>query len=154
MGAVLVKWKKKQKQKQTPKWGQCSSSKRKGKRKNGQLAPVLGASTRWQKEKRKKNQHPKQGPALIEWKKKENKKKPPNGGSACWAKEIKMKNKQQFGKECNGVPFFVIGRVLEQKGPSGKVRTIWWGSERRWPFLWGHQRWAVLWGPISTLYQL
>ena len=45
MGAVLIERRKKQKQKQTTKRGQCSLSERKGKRKNGQLAPVFGAST-------------------------------------------------------------------------------------------------------------
>ena len=94
MGAVLVKQKKKQKQ--TLKWGQCSSSKIKGRKEKTDNWPLFWGPALV---KEMKNElAPKWGPALIERKKKEKKNKPPNGGSAHQAKE--KKETPKWGSAC------------------------------------------------------
>ena len=64
MGAVLIKQKKKQKQKQTPKWGQCSLSKRKGKKEKRDNWPLFWGPALV--EEMKNELALKQGPALID----------------------------------------------------------------------------------------
>ena len=78
MGAVLVEQKNKQKQEQTPKWGQCLSSKRKGKKEKTDNRSLFWGPALI--EEMKNELAPKQGPALVNKKKKEKQTSPQNGG--------------------------------------------------------------------------
>ena len=82
----------KEKEKETPKWGQCLSSRRKNKNKN---KPPNGGSVHWAKEKEKEktdNQPPFWGPVLVEEMKNELALK--NRASTHWVKEKRKRNPQ------------------------------------------------------------